>query len=215
MPQESRLGVNRKVWEGSGPLGIPSLLPSLLVRSWEETDSLFVWNTGPIPSGKTACFWVDDFRFESCWTKPTLVLHKLKEAGIRSCVEPDYSLYPEDPLVLRQHNLYKARWVARYWQEWGIPVIPNLSWGTLDDLSWSLDGIPSPCPLLACECRPRFRKVDELISALTICIRRLRPRKVLLYGAKASLLPLLPRGPVWQALSAWSPAKRIAGTLPK
>jgi hypothetical protein len=117
------------------------------------------------------------------------MLDKIHQANVAAMVEPDFSLYDDDPLICQMMSVYKTRWVGRFLEEHGVAVIPSVSWSTVKSLSWSLIGIPKFAPLIAIEGRPRQRRdwnpwrriVDRIID-------RLQPISVLIYGATLDMI---------------------------
>ncbi len=192
----ARTGVYRQLFDSSNPLGIPDLLPEMLWRPvdrWQLTVCGYTPLSRERAGGTVFGYWTDDFRFECCWSKPISMLNKIHRASPQAMVEPDFSTYQNDPLVTQMHAVYKARWVARYWQEHGIAVVPNVQWSDFDSLRWSLLGIPERAPLIAIEGRPRQRKD---FTDWARCVRHacavLRPESVLLYGATAEMADCVP-----------------------
>ena len=43
-------------------------------------------------------------------------------------LSPDFSLYMDMPLPMKVWNMYQSRLISAYYQSYGIPVIPTLSW---------------------------------------------------------------------------------------
>lgn len=68
-------------------------------------------------------FYVDDYRFEALWKDPT----KLLVSGCQMVVEPNLSLFDTTPIAFGLHQIYKKRWIARWWQENGIKVFADLN----------------------------------------------------------------------------------------
>lgn len=68
-------------------------------------------------------FYVEDYRFESIWKDPTKVLR----SGCRAIVEPNLSLFDTTPVAYGLQQLYKKRWISRYYQECGIGVYADLN----------------------------------------------------------------------------------------
>ena len=68
-------------------------------------------------------FYVDDYRFEVIWKNPAKVL----SSGVRAIVEPNLSLYDTTPVAYGLHQIYKKRWISRYFQECGIMVYADLN----------------------------------------------------------------------------------------
>ena len=72
---------------------------------------------------KTYCFYVDDYRFEAIWKDPS----KVVMSGCNAIVEPNLSLYDTTPIAYGLQQIYKKRWIARYFQECGIDVYVDLN----------------------------------------------------------------------------------------
>jgi hypothetical protein len=85
-------------------------------------------------------FFLDDYRFETVWSRPLRALEHLSKHRI--LLTPDFSLYADWPLVMQQWNVYRNRWCGRYWQALGFQVIPTLSWSTSESFDFCFDGIP-------------------------------------------------------------------------
>ena len=68
-------------------------------------------------------FYVDDYRFEAIWKDPVKVL----TSGVKALVEPNLSVYDTTPIAYGLHQIYKKRWIARYFQECGILVYADLN----------------------------------------------------------------------------------------
>lgn len=68
-------------------------------------------------------FYVEDYRFEAIWKDPVVVLN----SGCEAIVEPNLSLFDTTPIAYGLHQIYKKRWIARYWQECGVKVYADLN----------------------------------------------------------------------------------------
>lgn len=68
-------------------------------------------------------FYVEDYRFEAIWKDPTKILI----SGVRALVEPNLSLFDTTPVAYGLQQIYKKRWIARYFQECGINVYADLN----------------------------------------------------------------------------------------
>ena len=122
------------------PLGIPEL---------QEQD-FDIDGVNLIPFGRknaigtkktSIChFFLDDYRFETTWTRPYKTLQGLRH--FQAVMTPDFSLWRDHPLLLQQWNTYRNRWVGRLWQEQGLKVIFTVSWSTEDSYSFCFSGIP-------------------------------------------------------------------------
>lgn len=86
------------------------------MRSYRERD-----DSGQRHAAAFCHFFLDDYRFESVWTKPDTALNRLH--GFYGALTPDFSLYADWPLAVQQWNHYRRQWLGRYWQEHGLRVI--------------------------------------------------------------------------------------------
>lgn len=68
-------------------------------------------------------FYVDDYRFEAIWKDPIKVL----TSGVQALVEPNLSVYDTTPIAYGLQQIYKKRWISRYFQECGILVYADLN----------------------------------------------------------------------------------------
>lgn len=71
-------------------------------------------------------FYTDDYRFERLFKDPI----KLLLSGCKQIVEPNCSIHDNTPLPLALYNIYRKRYLARYFQEVGLQVFAdlNVSW---------------------------------------------------------------------------------------
>lgn len=68
-------------------------------------------------------FYVDDYRFEAIWKDPIKIL----TSGCQAVVEPNLSLFDTTPIAYGLQQIYKKRWIARYFQDCGIKVFADLN----------------------------------------------------------------------------------------
>ncbi len=68
-------------------------------------------------------FYVEDYRFEAIWKNPIQVI----DSGVSAIVEPNLSLFDTTPIAYGLQQIYKKRWIARYYQECGIKVYADLN----------------------------------------------------------------------------------------
>lgn len=68
-------------------------------------------------------FYVDDYRFEAIFKDPIKVL----TSGVKALVEPNLSVYDTTPIAYGLQQIYKKRWISRYFQECGIEIYADLN----------------------------------------------------------------------------------------
>lgn len=111
------------LWASDNQLGIPSLLLSMQADALDLP--LVIW--GSI-SRKTRMngtwgFYTDDYRYESLWKDPSLLL----ATNCVSAIEPNFSVYNQTPPAVATWQIYRKRWMARYWQSKGIRIFVDLN----------------------------------------------------------------------------------------
>ena len=87
-----------------------------------------------------AHFFYDDFKFISAWREPDKYIEKLRQ--FKAVVSPDFSIYTDFPRALQILACYRRQWCGAYWQELGIDVIPNVSWGDEESYQYTFLGVP-------------------------------------------------------------------------
>lgn len=68
-------------------------------------------------------FFCEDYRMSAVWDNPTVVLN----TGCRSVVEPNFSVLAQYPRAAAAWQVYRKRWLARFWQERGTRIIVDLN----------------------------------------------------------------------------------------
>ena len=61
-------------------------------------------------------FYTDDYKFNAVWNNPDGLL----ETGCSVVIEPNFSTWANMPRALAMTDIYKKRWLARYWQQHGV-----------------------------------------------------------------------------------------------
>lgn len=93
-------------------------------------------------------FFTRDYRFESWWEDPARHTQRILNLGVTTVLEPDFTITDEQPYMVALWQVYRQRWLARYFQEAGLMVVPN--YGTLfgheSRKEWVLGGFPSEPP---------------------------------------------------------------------
>ena len=126
-------------------------------------------------------FFTDDYRFEKLWAKPWDGLNQIKRcAGVCS---PDFSVYPEWPRVVNMWQVYRSRWLGRFWQLHDVPVIPTVQWSDQSSFAYCFDGIPINATVAITA--PRRLKPVEMsryVEGYDQMLRVLQPLGIIVYG---------------------------------
>ena len=83
------------------------------------------WGSIARPTRMPGCyhFYVDDSKFSALWNDPATVL--LTQCA--AVVEPNFSSGDQTPLARVIWDVYRKRWMARYWQSQGVKLIVDLN----------------------------------------------------------------------------------------
>lgn len=201
---------------GSGELEIPKLstdpdklmtfdeLPDGLLawagsatKDWENEDQWWLYNWGiDSTSGMRdiskviVSFYCFDEYFDNWWWYPERYVAKLINSRIKYIVTTDYSMESKMSRAFAIWQLYRNRWLARYFQEAGLKIIPNISWKDGDELflkKYVLGTLPKGLPLIAMQMQTiDLEKVDldQYVKHLQLVLDTLEPQGLLLYVGK-------------------------------
>lgn len=212
------LHIQRRHYPAGNPWGFPDLLKQRFNLN-EETKLLSYRapDTSTPAQGASLChFFLDDYRFESVWTKPDAGLSRV--GRFWGTLTPDFSLYTDWPLIVQQWNHYRRQWLGRYWQEFGIRVIPTVNWSTPDSFAWCFAEIPRR--QIVALAVPDVRNVvvkERFETGYWTMLERLEPTLILICGKLLTSLkhpdyPVREFAPRWETwrrekLTAKEPAK--------
>lgn len=171
-----------KLWPSYSTFGIPLLLR----QDFELPEGLrllpYRSRLDRLDSERDVCHcFLDDYRFESTWNAPEVGLRHV--SGYFAACSPDFSLYPQWPKAAQIWNTYRARWVARVWQERGVRVVPTVNWSDPASFEFAFDGIREGQTLAISTADFRREHVARRFGAgLDALLQRLRPTTLLVYG---------------------------------
>ena len=103
--------------------GVPLLDMALQARTLD--NPVTKWGTvgrGATMRG-TYHFYTDDYKFEALWKDPAPVIN----SGCASVVEPNFSTGEQMPLAVGLWGVFRKRWLARWWQTFGVRVFVDLN----------------------------------------------------------------------------------------
>ena len=89
---------------------------------------------------KCVHFFLDDYQFESLWSKPLKTLPPIQNIGF--ALSPDFSVFTDYPRIVQMWNVHRNRWLGRFWQSYGVEVIPTVAWGDEDTFDFCFLGVP-------------------------------------------------------------------------
>lgn len=204
-------------FERQGQWHIPPLRTDMLVlpedipeklEAWAGTatrdnadpDQWWMWNYGtdstsgmkqPL-SQVILSFYSWDHYFEPWWESPDYFTTKALNSKITMAVMPNFSQWSNLPRAACLFNYYRSRWMARYFQEAGIKVIPDMEWpwGDMDYLKKIVLGtMPKKVPVLSFQQQTFNRDTteadfDALAESFHLIVDTLSPELVLHYGGE-------------------------------
>lgn len=197
---------NFDFWKQGDDFGIPPLRPDLLLeevppnlKTWgghdvtpDDGESWFLYNYSlggikGLPFDRTIlCFYTYDEKFEGWWETPAWYTSRILAKGCRNAVVPDFSFYYSQPRVVHLHNVYRAQWLGRFFQEAGMRVAPRLQFDYNDpnSLDIALRGIPVGCPVLATSQQNPESKEDEkkIADHLQHALDTIKPEALIYYA---------------------------------
>lgn len=172
-------------FEGVGKYDIPYIEP---VRELPKITEWIGFNyvlSDKNPEGKGVHFFVDDYQFERVWNNPDAYVKKLLQ--YEAVIAPDFSPYGDMPLATQIFNHYRKHWVARYFQERGVNIIPCIRASTDErSLDFYLDGEPRGGIVAISSMWVNKSKElkDYFMREYNLMYETLKPCKVLVYGTK-------------------------------
>jgi len=110
------------IWPSSNEYGIPDLLPDVQAAAMVQPFEKWGDQARTKPAG-TYHFYTDDYKFENVWRDPAQPLR----AGVQALVECNFSAGENSPLAVWLWDLYRKRWLARYWQGCGVKIWVDLN----------------------------------------------------------------------------------------
>lgn len=125
------------VFPSDNEWGIPSL--NIHRQAKGIIGSFIKWGTMPRSQTHVGSyhFYADDYKFEALWSDPSILI----QSGCKVIVEPNFSTHAQLPKAIALYDIWRKRWLTRFWQENGIHVLVDLNVEPIfDDIN--LLGVP-------------------------------------------------------------------------
>lgn len=173
----------RALFPGTNQWGVPDL-PAVPL-SWEPARLVSYadrYATDTARAGDAVHFFLDDYRFETLWTKPERGLSRCKRVG--AALTPDFSLWRDMPLVMQMWQTYRSRWCGAWLMHQGVRVIPAVSWSTPDSYPFAFAGLPqgSTVAISSVGVLRDPAALQLFTRGYAEMLRQLQPARVLVYG---------------------------------
>ena len=206
------------VFKTSNRWGVPELIPSMCwdgdikgVYAIEGDISparIIQWGTIGLDErmrDHVVSFYAHDNRFEAAiWSKAVTSITKFQAIKPAALVMPDFSLWTNDPPLMNLYNVYRNYWCARYWQEAGLKVLPNILILNEQARDYVTLGMPKKLKAAAIQIRTTdgsdYQK-KLFLTELNWWCSQIECEKIFVYGGEHRpwIEPSLPSGPefVW------------------
>ena len=127
-------------------------------------------------------YFLDDYQFNRLWRNPKKYVEILKNYDY--VLSPDFSLYSDYPVAMQIWKHYQKHWLARFWQENGIKVIPTICWSDESSYLWCFLGEPkhSVVAVSSVGTQKNKRSKELFIKGYNEMLRRLQPTEILFWG---------------------------------
>lgn len=129
-------------------------------------------------------FFLDDYQFERIWQRPDFYIEKLTDFDC--ALTPDFSLYLDMPIAMQVWNIYRSRLIGQIMQDYGITVIPTVSWAYKSSFDFCFDGLPKNATLAVSTIGVKQDKEQFRIwvDGMNEMIKRLSPKRIIVYGGQ-------------------------------
>lgn len=157
----------------------------------EDEDQWWLaqWHSGNrgIPFERSILsLYTEDFHFEGLYYDPSMNTKKILNTGITTCIMPNFSVNQDWPIATWVWAAYRSAYVARYWQEAGLMVIPDIQYGGSDDaLDLCLECIPEGAPVVATQVQTIRGDMDRIRTTarlLKTAEDRIGFKQIMIYG---------------------------------
>ena len=166
---------------GDNPYGIPSIPHASLsyTPQWLAPYRTRIRSKNGTFGGAVH-FFLDDYRFETTWSRPSKALQYL--SNFKALLTPDFSLYPNWPLATQIWNVYRSRWCGAYWASLGFHVIPTVSWSGRESYGFGFAGVAQRSVVAVSTVGVRQAEWSHFEHGFRELVERIKPSRVLCYG---------------------------------
>ena len=118
----TRYDVPDAFWPSDNEDGIPVLDPNMQAISVDAPIAKWGYY-GRNKQVGTYHFYTEDYKFEALWKDPSGLLN----SGAVNAVEPNFSTNIQMPRALAIYQVFRKRWIARWWQSKGVRIFVDLN----------------------------------------------------------------------------------------
>lgn len=160
-------------------------IPQLIGSNRTNVTELIGFNfakTTKDTANKGLHFFIDDYQFNRLWNNPQAYISLLQRFDF--VLSPDFSLYKDYPVALQIYNHYRKHWLAAYWENNGIEVIPTICWSDRASFEWCFDGEPVGGTVAVSSIGTQKSKAAKksFAEGYNEMINKLKPQTIIFYG---------------------------------
>jgi hypothetical protein len=158
------------------------IIPQKLIPAHIEAGRIYKKDEQIQKRDGWAHFYLDDYQFERFWNFPVRYVRYLQT--FQGALSPDYSVYSDYHESVQRVNVFRNRMLGAYWQLCGIPVIPSVSWSSLETLAFCFEGIDteSVVSISTVGVMRTSTLRNMIIVGYAQMVKQLKPLSVLIYG---------------------------------
>lgn len=169
------------IFETNNEFGFPVVRTSKDFRAEDLIPFHTCKNCRAEDKNKAVHFFLDDYKFEQVWSRPKDFIQTFKYYG-NICV-PTFSVWSNQPYALNLFNIYRSRWITRYYQQFDINVLVDVRWADERTYAFCFSGIEKNSPVIVNTVGTRNRANRDLFKrGFEVMMRTIEPSDLYVYG---------------------------------
>lgn len=127
-------------------------------------------------------FFLSDYHFQNIWSNREKYTHLFRRFG--AVMTPDFSLYPEWPVMVQRWNHYRKHVIGSWMQSIGCKVYPTITWSDERSYDFCFQGEPCYGTVCVSSVGTQAEKKTKLafLSGYERMMDELSPETILFYG---------------------------------
>lgn len=135
---------------------------------------------------KAVHFFIDDYKFEQIWTCPKRYIDLFLWYG--SIISPTFSVWSNQPYALNLFNMYRSRYITRYYQSFGVNVLVDVRWSDESSYDMCFSGIEKGSPVIVNTVGTKLLRNRKMFNAgFPKMLEAIEPSKLYVYGERKPL----------------------------
>ncbi len=160
----------------------------------EEEYYYYIYGSAAIEKVRSAkmivSFYTYDAKFEGIWSNPTKFTSRMLNLKIPAVTTVDFTTYNNGYLAENIWQLFRSRWLGRYWQEVGLQVIPSVMTFDVNQkekFDLSLTGIPKYANCISAQIQAKLDgdnqqgQLNMYRVSIQKVLHKIEPKQLLLY----------------------------------